>query len=514
MAFRSMGTSKQGVDQDKNAEKRQEAALSLRKQKRNQQLEQKRARQQNPEDDAAAAADEPLPRVDELPLWVKEMANPDPVNRKKAVSGIRRLLSTTENPPVMECLAVPEALPVLDALMKDTAHPDIQFEAAWALTNIASGSTEATRMAQVCIPALGQLMQSPVEDLREQAVWAIGNFSAERDVRDTLLQEGYMGLLINVVSGGNPRITTLRTATWAMTNLCRGKPIPQFHLIKGAIPVFAQMLMQSSDEEMLQDAAWGLSYICDGDAHAHQAVIDSNVLPRVLALLSWQQSEIQTATLRMVGNIVSGTEGHTQEVLNKGLLPKLHFLFESSSSAIRKSVLWTLSNITAGTVAQLQAVIQSGVFRPVISSLEGDTAIVKNEAAWVVCNAACMGTPEQVKFLLGEGCVQPLVNCLKKGGGASEKTIKVALDALDKLMRKGEIIAQTSGGTNPTRERLVECGGVDAIEDLVTPRQRATAIYEKAEQFITTHFEVEREMTEDVDFDLNVAAGAGGEIGF
>lgn len=53
-----------------------------------------------------------------------------------------------------------------------------------------------------------------------------------------------------------------------------------------ALPVLRQ-LIDSTDEEVLTDACWALSYLSDGSNDKIQAVIDSGVCRRLVELLQW-----------------------------------------------------------------------------------------------------------------------------------------------------------------------------------------------------------------------------------
>lgn len=112
-----------------------------------------------------------------------------------------------------------------------------------------------------------------------------------------------------------------------------------------------------------------MSYLTDGGNEQIQMVIDSGVVPRLIPLLSHKEVKVQTAALRAVGNIVTGTDEQTQTVLNCDALSHFPNLLTHTKEKICKEAVWFLSNITAGNQSQVQAVIDAGLLPLIIRNL-------------------------------------------------------------------------------------------------------------------------------------------------
>lgn len=245
----------------------------------------------------------------------------------------------------------------------------------------------------------------------------------------------------------------------------------------------------SSDEEVLIDTCWAISYLSDGTNDRIQAVLDSGVCSRLVELLGHPSTGVQTPALRSIGNIVTGDDSQTQTVIGCGALQAILHLLGSPKDTIRKEACWTLSNITAGTTAQIQAVIESGLVGPLIQVLAHGDLKSKKEACWAVCNATSGGLnkPEQIKYLVGEGCIKPLCDIL---ASMDNKIILVALDGLDNILRVGEMEKiNTPDGLNPYSILIEECGGVEYIHGL--QHHDNIDIYKKSYQLIDKYFSEE-----------------------
>ena len=107
----------------------------------------------------------------------------DPVAQHQGLVKLRTLVSLTTN-TMYECGAVIRAahlLPKIIAFLDDDAHPALQMEAAWLLTNLSAGSSEHTQavVKNEAVPRLIRLLASPSPSVVEQCAWALGNISGD-----------------------------------------------------------------------------------------------------------------------------------------------------------------------------------------------------------------------------------------------------------------------------------------------------------------------------------------------
>ncbi|KAK9086336.1 hypothetical protein Syun_028730 [Stephania yunnanensis] len=479
---------KVAVDADEGRRRREDNMVEIRKSRREESLQKKRregmAAQQFPSA-APPSAVEKRVWLESLPSMVAGVWSEEGSLQLEATTQFRKLLSIERSPPIEEVIQSGVVPRFVQFLMRED-FPQLQFEAAWALTNIASGTSENTKVVidHGAVPIFVKLLESPSDDVREQAVWALGNVAGDSPkCRDLVLSHGALMPLLAQLNE-NAKLSMLRNATWTLSNFCRGKPQPPFELTKPALPAL-ERLIHSNDEEVLTDACWALSYLSDGTNDKIQAVIEAGVCHRLVELLLHQSPSVLIPALRTVGNIVTGDDVQTQFIINHGALPcLLNLLTNNHKKSIKKEACWTISNITAGNKDQIQAVIAANIIGPLVHLLQTAEFDIKKEAAWAISNATSGGTGEQIKYLVSQGCIKPLCDLLVC---PDPRIVTVCLEGLENILKVGEQEKnEITGGVNLYAQMIDEAEGLEKIENLQSHDNND--IYEKAVKILETYW--------------------------
>lgn len=500
---------KKGVDAEESRRKRADVTVELRKKNRDEQITKRRMKQEGETNSenvnnlnslTAASAEKLTPqdiatRLKSLPQIVSALNSEDVNQHLPAVTEFRKLLSIEKNPPIQQVIdtgIVPRLVQMLTFQQSET----VQFEAAWTLTNIASGTTQHTQhvINHGAVQMFIVLLSSPSADVREQAVWALGNIAGDSPkFRDLVLGHGIVQPLLSVFNPDS-KLSMIRNATWSLSNLCRGKPQPQFESVAAILPTLAR-LVQMDDQEILTDACWALSYLSDDNGPTNakiQAVIDAGAVPRVVNCLIHRNTSVQVPALRCIGNIVTGDDRQTNAVLEQQPLGSLLGLLNHRKKNIRKESCWTISNITAGSAEQIQTVVDANLIPPLVSLLRDAEFDIQKEAAWAISNATSGGNGKQIRFLVTQGAVPALCKLLEC---SDPKIVMVALEGIENILKVGKK-EEAKSGDNQFADFVEECGGLDSLESL--QQHENEDIYEKALKMLKDFFESEEQDEEEV----------------
>ena len=82
------------------------------------------------------------------------------------------------------------------------------------------------------MPILVKFLLENHQGIVDQAIWAVGNLAGDSSkLRDYLLDLGALNALIYVINSG-PNPNNMAQGAWALSNLCRGNPSPDYQKVK------------------------------------------------------------------------------------------------------------------------------------------------------------------------------------------------------------------------------------------------------------------------------------------
>jgi len=487
---------KKGLDGDSARRARVEQALSLRKKERNETLQKRRM--MSPPNSPSTATQPTSPatlekdfllKLKNLPNIIAGINSDDGEKQLKCTQELRKLMCIKGNPPI-EAVVSTNIIPRL-VLFLESPNSGLVYEAAWTLTNIASGESKFTKevVKHNALPRLITLLSCDSSKVREQCCWALANISGDGyQLRDMTLGLGALQPLLQLCAPNQP-VSLTRVVTWTISNLCRGKPRPDFQKVSPAIKVLAALLQTSRDEDVLVDTCWAFSYL-SGDTQKDKisALIRGGIVKPLVTLLRHHSDRVSHPALQCLARMLCGDMYQMQVVMNNGMLEAVRDLLINSKKAIRKEACWAISNITGGNKEQIQAVFNAQLVPPLKKILAEDHFDVKKEATWALCNAATGGNHEQIKYLASQGMIQPICRMLD----VQQPRLQVTcLKAIAAFLRVGENLKAKLPewqGRNKFAEHIEEVGGLDKIEGIQTIEHVEQSVYRRAVKLIETYW--------------------------
>ena len=379
-------------------------------------------------------------RVLALPaeLVLAMMRSTNPGVQFRCVKALREVLSK-EQAPIDEALGLgvlPDLVRIVD---KTTAFPQLQTEAVWTLSNIASG-TQGHAHAVVAAGAIDILIQgvcSPHPPLSEYCVQALGDIAGDSPpLRDKVLQANLVPLITTTLGGSSRPKSYVRCAVWTASNLMRGNPPPALDEVEPLVPTLIAH-MQSKDDDVKADAFSGLSFINDKDVvTCHErgllsAAFFGAIRDQLSDNLLAQPIHVLRPAVRLAGNIASASNTLTDRFINTGCLAPYVQCLQHPQHSIQKEVAWGLSNIMASSSFHIDAVVQTCCIPTVIALVYSASAQVAREALWVLENACAGGSSSTLKQLVTLGVVDAFIGGL---GLRDNKARGVALKGLYYLL--------------------------------------------------------------------------------
>mmetsp|Transcript_26294 Transcript_26294/g.47117 ORF Transcript_26294/g.47117 Transcript_26294/m.47117 type:complete len:520 (-) Transcript_26294:3032-4591(-) len=490
----------QGFDKDRQQKSKEDKEVELRKQARQDQSSQRRNIPSMERDWVQVSelykANYTLADLTDL---MQAAHSTDDSQLLYAAQGFRKLLSVSVNTPIQEVIDTG----IVPRFLEWTQRFDfsqLQYEACWILTNISAGNSHQTNsiIEKGAVHMLVKLLSSANETVREQAVWALGNIAGDNSsCRDLILHCNGLNL-VTQVGLASDRPSMHKNVYWTTSNLCRGKPPPQFSLIREALPILSKVIQNETSPDLLSDCLYSIASISEGNEEKIQAVIDTGVVAKVIELLNHFTHVVQMPALKIVGNIAQGSEEQTQHIIDLGVVPGIFSLLTSAKRNIQKEAVWTCSNISAGNKQQLQALYESNVFPRIVQLMIDADIEIKKECVWSICNAASASTPQQIAMLVQANAIDGLCRILKIQSstllGLSDIFL-VVLQGLRIILECGRVHF-SEGNTNPFVILVEESGGLKALEDL--QGHTNPNVYEKALTLLETYFELEEDENENL----------------
>ncbi|ETO18960.1 hypothetical protein RFI_18281 [Reticulomyxa filosa] len=474
--------------------------------------------------------------LDDLDKYVAAIKSKDGNKILKGVEAVRELVSAEVVPPMEEMLAsgvVPILIDMIsnkfdystdttDKALEDDIKGKLQFQASWALSDMAGGDEEDHKKELVdmgYIEGFMSLLKNATNpELFSQAVSGLGNIAfASVQFRDQILHLGALEYILKNIDTCPLEIK--RKVVSSLRAIYKNRTISEWKQVAPLLQYLIGLVAQSTDIETIVDALCIIEQQSGVDLSLRiDAILEAGIVSVLFKLLQqdcgqknkrqvyfslyknvtfcidlrcvvWVVSnfffffflpmgkakatnklhaELVKAALLIIGSISSGTNSQTQKLIERGILDIIDTLLDHSDKKVKEQACWILSNVipTLEEDRQLHLFFEKKHLIKTIVELSRQRNIppVRKEAGWCLINAMSSASFEQMNELVNAGFIEAMVELLDT---RTNKIIPLALNALDSCFDKYTQHANDNINPNPLVQKMEELGGLNLLEDIL-----------------------------------------------
>lgn len=396
----------------------------------------------------------------DLPTILSSFLTPSDSSYLYIAHAIRILLCHEDDCP-LEDICRSEIMNHIPIWLNRNDFTQLQYETAWICTNISSSPMCYILYNIGAIQGMINLLFSPNDEVRYQISWALGNIAANtHEERDYLLSVNAIEALDYCLKN-SIKDKHISTVLWAMTNLCRTKPIPHVSAVKSIFPLVVPWL-KTHTVGILIDVLWA---ICGYTKTMELVGIfgTDEGFETIKELFNIADTKVKRLALRVLGGLFYTSGVLTQDYLNRGIAKSIKKTLQSKSAKVKKEAIWALGNACAETDTQVDSILAESIFEFIIQYAQSETPSVRRECAWTLCNTSAVANFSQLVKLLQMGLIHGLISLLKDG-----IEVNIVLQGLMKIFDKCLKLCQTLDGHNLLIMAVDNCQGIGVLEKYAT----------------------------------------------
>jgi len=343
--------------------------------------------------------------------------------------------------------------------MLHSESSDVQLEATKRFRQLLSvdrdpmGSVQDMLDQNIVPQLLRFLKKNDNAALQVEALWALTNIAAgTTEHTHLLIKNDAVSTLVALLDSTHQEV--LEQAVWVLGNIAGdGTNARDTVLQAGALEPLLKCMRDNRKISLLRIATWTLSNLCDGQPRPVFKV--GAVLHTIREVLQIDDTEVLSHACWALSHLCDGPSPHIQAVVKADVCSRLVELLHCKSWRVVKPALRTVGNIVCAEDEQdyTQQIIECGAVPCLRLLIKHSNREIQKEACWTLSNIAA-GTIDQIQCVLDSGSIPTLVELASKDASTDPD---VRIEACWVLLNA------TSCGSDSQIQFLVNAGCISVL---------------------------------------------------